>query len=55
MKKMLINKIWFICLPVLLISCEKNESDLKPDGGFISFSSNGQTILSTAINNGHQQ
>ncbi len=55
MKKMLINKIWFICLPVLLISCEKNESDLKPDGGFISFSSNGQTILSTAINSAKQE
>jgi hypothetical protein len=51
MKTKLLNRIWFILFPLLLISCEEYE----PDGGFLSFSTNGQTILSTAITGSQRQ
>src|SRR4030042_6072090 len=58
MKTKLVNRIWFIIFPVLLISCEKDEPAVKnpePEGGFLSFSTNGQTILSTAIKSDQKQ
>lgn len=47
-------KIWVVCFSLALISCEKETGNIKPDAGFVSFSSNGQTILSTAIDNNKQ-
>ena len=58
MKTKSINRIWFILLPVLLISCEKDEPAVQSpelEGGFLSFSTNGQTILSTAIKSNQKQ
>lgn len=58
MKTKLINRIWFILFPVLMISCEKDEPAVQspePEGGFLSFSTNGQTILSTAIKSDQKQ
>jgi hypothetical protein len=55
MKTMLIKRIWFLCFSVILISCEKTEPEQRLEGGFLSFSTNGQTILSTAINNSQRQ
>jgi len=52
------SKICFLCLPVLLLSCEKNEPAATApelDEGFLSFATSGQTILSTAINNNVKQ
>ena len=50
---MLISRIWFLCLPLLLISCQKDESEQFAREGFISFSTKGQT-LPAAIDNNHQ-
>ena len=58
MKTKSIVSIWFILLTVFLISCEKDEPAIQspePVGGFISFSTNGQTILSSAINYNQKQ
>jgi hypothetical protein len=58
MKVKLINRIWFIIFPLLLISCEKNEPAIQstePEGGFLSFSTNGQTILSSSIKSDQKQ
>ena len=58
MKTKLIKRIWFILFPVFLISCEKDEPAVQipePEGGFLSFSTNGQTILSTAINSNQKK
>ena len=58
MKTKLISRLWFIFFPVLLISCEKNELLVQDTGlkeGFISFSTNGQTILSTSIKSNEKQ
>lgn len=51
MKKIQIKSALIFCLTVFLISCEKDEAVIKPDGGFLSFSTNNQTILSTEIDN----
>ena len=55
MKTVMIHKIWLLVLILVLISCEKTEQDQKLSGGFLSFSADGQTILSTAINNNKQE
>jgi len=68
MKTKLINRIWFVLFLVLLISCEKDEpAVMSPqqdepaiagpelEGGFLSFSTNNQTILSTAIKSYQKQ
>jgi hypothetical protein len=54
MKTMLIRKICLLCLPLLLLSCEKDDSEQIAQGVFLSFSTNGQT-LPTAIDTYHQQ
>jgi hypothetical protein len=54
MKTMLIRIILVLCLPVLLISCEKDEPDQIARAGFISFSTHGQT-LPAAINTDQRQ
>jgi hypothetical protein len=51
-------KYFYLCLFLALISCEKDDNQnpyKKADEGFLSFSTNGQTILSTAINNNKQE
>jgi len=58
MKTKLINRIWFILFLLILISCEKNEPAVQIpefEEGFLSFSTNGQTILSTAIKSNQKQ
>jgi hypothetical protein len=52
--KIPIIKISFLLLPVLLLSCEKQADEQKAEGGFLSFSTNGQT-LPAAINNSNLQ
>ena len=56
MKTKLISKIYLICLPFLLFSCEKNDLNqvVAPEQGFLSFSTNGQT-LPTAIHSSQKQ
>jgi hypothetical protein len=58
MKTKFINRIWFILFPVMFISCEENEPAVVTpvlNEGFTSFSTNGQTILSTAIKTNYKQ
>jgi hypothetical protein len=50
MKTKLISKICFIFLPLMLLSCEKDEPGQIAGEGFLSFSTNGQT-LTTVIDN----
>ncbi len=51
---MQISKIFFLCLLLALLSCEKDEQDEIAQAGFLSFSTTGQT-LPTAINTVQQQ
>jgi len=51
---MRISKIYFLCLLLAVLSCEKDEQDEIAQAGFLSFSTNGQT-LPTAINTFQQQ
>ena len=46
---MRINKIYFLCLILTIFSCQKDEHNNIAQGGFLSFSTNGQT-LPAAIN-----
>jgi len=58
MKTKSINQIWFILLPLLLLSCEKEKPTVQStdlESGFLSFSTDGQTILSTAIKSNQKQ
>jgi hypothetical protein len=55
MKTILISRLWYILIPVLLISCEKDETNEVADGRFFSFQADGQTILSASINSFKQQ
>jgi hypothetical protein len=58
MKTKLINLSCLVLICLLLTSCEKNDSVVvspEPDGGFLSFSTDGQTILSTAIKDKEKQ
>jgi hypothetical protein len=51
---MRISKIYFLCLILAVLSCEKVEQDEIAQAGFLSFSTNGQT-LPAAINTLQQQ
>lgn len=55
MKTMQILKICVFCFPFLMASCEKDNPEQLTQGGFLSFSTNGQTILSTSINSEQKQ
>ena len=51
---MRISKIYFLCLFLAVLSCEKDEQDEIAQAGFLSFRTNGQTLPS-AINTLQQQ
>ncbi len=58
MKTKSVNPVWFTLFLILLISCERDEPEViipELKDGFTAFSTNGQTILSTAIKNNKKE
>jgi hypothetical protein len=58
MKTNLIPRIFFSLIPLVFVSCESNDPEFlntEPDGGFLAFSTNNQTLLSTSIKNDLKQ
>ncbi|MCX6334221.1 MAG: hypothetical protein NT092_07950 [Bacteroidia bacterium] len=55
---MRISILFLLCLLLTVLSCEKDEPAVQNpelEGGFLAFSTNGQTILSTAIKSNQKQ